>query len=122
MVFKWRDIHTDKFLDFYREQEGLWNVSSSEYKNKNAREAAYNKICSGLNLPGLTVEDVKNKIKILRTNYKTELNKIIKSEKSGSGAEDIYIPRVFWFKKADSFLRGVSTAKESTSNLVSKYI
>lgn len=121
MVFKWRDEQTETFVDYYtcREHECLWNVSSDSYKNKAARDSAYNKICKDLNLSGLTVTDVKNKIKIMRTNYNIELKKILKSEKSGSGFDDIYVPRVFWFKKVDCFLRGVSRAKESLSNLVS---
>jgi len=42
-----------------------------------------------------------------------------KSEKSGAGLADVYVPRLFWFKKADEYLRGVSEAKNSILNLVS---
>lgn len=79
---------------------------------KISHDTAYNKICKDLNLAGLTVADVKNKIKIIGTNYNIELKKILKSEKSGLWVDDIYVPRVFWFKKVDYFSRGVSDAKK----------
>lgn len=122
MVFRWRDEHTDAFLDSYRKYECLWNVSSDSYKNKGARDNAYQQLCNDMELPELTIADVKNKIKTIRTNYKNELTKIIKSEKSGSGCSQIYVPRLFWFNKADAFLRGVCEAKESTCNMVSIYL
>lgn len=122
MVFKWRDDYIDQFLDEYRQQECLWNISSDSYKNRDTRDKAYESICSALNLPGLSVNDIKTKIKTMRTNYKCELNKILKSQKSGAGLSDVYLPRLFWFKKADEYLRGVSVAKNSISNLVSSII
>jgi len=122
MVFKWRDDYIEPFLDQYRQHECLWNISSDNYKNRERREEAYESMRSALNLPGLSVDDIKTKIKTVRTNYKSELNKIINSEKSGAGLADVYIPRIFWFKKADEYLRGVSVAKNSISNLVSNNI
>lgn len=91
-------------------------------KTETPRDKAYESICFALNLPGLSVNDIKTKIKTIRTNYKCELNKILKSEKSGAGLSDVYVPRLFWFKKADEYLRGVSVAKNSVSNLVSNII
>lgn len=122
MVFKWRDDFIEPFLDQYRQYECLWNISSDSYKNRDTRDKAYESMCSALCLPGLSVNDIKTKIKTIRTNYKSELNKILKSEKSGAGLNDVYVPRLFWFKKADEFLRGVSVAKNSISNLVSSII
>lgn len=120
MVFKWRDGFIEPFLDQYRQYECLWNISSDSYKNRDQRDKAYESMCSALSLPGLSVNDIKTKIKTIRTNYKSELNKILKSEKSGAGLNDVYVPRLFWFKKADEFLRGV--AKNRISNLVSSII
>jgi len=122
MVFKWRDDYIEPFLDQYRQHECLWNIISDNYKNRERREEAYESMRSALNLPGLSVDDIKTKIKTVRTNYKSELNKIINSEKSGAGLADVYIPRLFWFKKADEYLRGVSVAKNSISNLVGNNI
>jgi hypothetical protein len=57
-----------------------------------------------LNIPDLTPEDVKLKIKPIHSRYSSELVKVLKSEKSGAGRDDIYIPKLFWFKQADLFL------------------
>jgi hypothetical protein len=73
-----------------------------------------------LNIPDLTQEDVKLKIKSIRSRYSSELAKVLKSEKSGAGRDDIYIPKLFWFKQADLFLRSVCTPRLSSSTTVSK--
>lgn len=70
-----------------------------------------------LNLPGLTVADIKAKIKTIRTRYVAELSKIRNSERSGASVDEVYEPRLFWFKDADVFLRNVCTPKPSSSNL-----
>jgi len=122
MVFKWHNDFIEPFLDQYRQYECLWNTSNDSYKNRDTRDKAYASMCAALCLPGLSVYDIKIKIKTIRTNYKSELNKVLKSEKSGAGLNDVYVPRLFWFKKADEFLRGVSVSKNSISNLVSSII
>jgi len=73
-----------------------------------------------LNIPDLTEEDVKLKIKSIRSRYSSELAKVLKSEKSGAGRDDIYVPKLFWFKQADLFLRSVCTPRLSSSTKVSK--
>ncbi|XP_050305043.1 uncharacterized protein LOC126742436 [Anthonomus grandis grandis] len=66
----------------------------------------------------MTCEDIKNKIKSVRTMYKKELNLVLKSVKSGAGTSDIYKPKLVRFERADAFLRSVPTTRDSTSNLV----
>ena len=118
MAFKWLDHHVPRFLDSYRQYECLWNPGNSDYKGRTpAREKAYAAMLSDLGLPGLTVADIKAKIRTIRTRYAAELSKIRKSERSGAGTDDVYRPRLHWFKDADSFLRPVTTAKRSSSNL-----
>jgi len=74
---------------------------------------------SHLNLPGLSVDDIKTKIKTVRRKYKSKPNKMLKLEKSVGGLSNVNVPRLFWFKKADEYLRGVGVAKNSISNLIS---
>lgn len=95
IVFKWRDKYIELFLDQYRQQECLWNISSDSYKNRDTRDKAYESICSALNLSGLSVNNIKTKIKTICTNYKCELNKILKSQKSGAGLTDVFILQLF---------------------------
>jgi hypothetical protein len=57
-----------------------------------------------LNIPDLTTEDVKLKIKSVRSRYSSELAKVLQYEKSGAGRDDIDIPTLFWLKQADLFI------------------
>jgi len=120
MVFKWRDDHTQLVLDLLRKQECLWNVKLENHRNRNIRDKALKEMVKQLNIPDLTQEDVKLKIKSIRSRYSSELAKVLKCEKSGAGRDDIYVPKLFWFKKADLFLRSVCTPRLSSSTKVSK--
>ncbi|KAJ8913067.1 hypothetical protein NQ315_006568 [Exocentrus adspersus] len=115
--FKWRDNHIIKFLELYQSEECIWNIRREDYKNI-MREKSYEKIRSGMEIESLTINDIKNKIKSIRTTYKVELNKILKANKSGAGTDDLYKPKLFWFAHADVFLGDVSVARESQSNLM----
>ena len=73
-----------------------------------------------LNIPDLTQEYVKLKIKSIRSRNSSELAKVFKSEKSGADRDDVYVPKLFWFKNADLVLRSVCTPRLSSSTKVSK--
>jgi hypothetical protein len=45
----------------------------------------------------LTADCVRRKSKIIKTVYSQELNKIMKSKKSGTGTNDLYKPKLVWF-------------------------
>jgi len=116
MVFKWRDDHTQLVLN----QECLWNVKSENYRNRNIRDKAMEEMVKQLNIPDLTQEDVELKIKSIRSRNSSELAEVLRSEKSGAGRDNIYVPKLFWFKQADLFLRSVCTPRLSSSTKVSK--
>lgn len=67
----------------------------------------------------MTQNDLKIKIKNIRTTYNRELSKLLKSKKSGASTNNIYKPGLRWFEQADKFLRPVTEARPSKSNLVS---
>ena len=95
MVFKWMDDNTQLVLDLLRNQECLWNVKSENYRNRNIRDKALEEMVKQLNIPDLTQEEVKLKIKSIRTRYSSELTKVLKSLKSGAGRDNIYVPKLF---------------------------
>jgi len=74
----------ETFLEIYRNHEYLWNNKSENYHKTNIREKAYKTLHSELNLPHLSVNDIRAKIKTIPTRYSSELAKIRKSEKSGA--------------------------------------
>lgn len=50
-------------------------VGSSEfYRNKHIRQAALQKVCEDMQIEAFTVDDVKNKIKSMRSTYYLELD------------------------------------------------
>lgn len=117
MVFKWREDYTILVLDLLKNEECLWNTKSPSYRNKNVRDKALERMAKRLNLQGVTPEDVKLKIKSIRTRYSSELGKVILSEKSGVGPNDVYRPKLFWFSQADMFLRSVCNPRPSLSSI-----
>lgn len=118
---RWGDEKTVKFIRLYRDFQCLWNSSNSSlYKNKIARDNAYRKIVEEMQDHNITVKDVKNKIKGLRSTYHQELNKIKKSKSSGAGTSDVYKPTLKWFEEMD-FLNDTFDYRSSTSTEVSFY-
>lgn len=93
----------------------VWFVSTLGSK----RERALGQVVEELNLDGVTIDDLKAKIKTIRTRYASELSKVQNSLKCGAGTDDIYIPKLFWYKQADTFLRSVCVPRRSTSTQVS---
>lgn len=108
------------FIRCYRENQCLWDFSSPSYKNKAARDEAYERLVAAMALPGLTVLDVKNKIKNIRSTYCQELKKIQTAKMLG---RDPYVPSVFWFKELDSFLHANTTPRSEVGDRkVPKYL
>ncbi|KAL1488113.1 hypothetical protein ABEB36_015071 [Hypothenemus hampei] len=117
MVFKWKDDHTSLILTLMQNRPCLWNTKVEEYKHKSKRETALKEILEELNLSNeVTVEDLKAKIKTIRTRYSSELAKVKDTSRSGAGTQDFYVPKLFWFKQADSFLRIVCLPRKSSAS------
>lgn len=123
MAKTWSDSMVLQFLELYEKNECLWNPKLDEYKFKEARERALEAIVQEIEIPNLTILDIKNKIKSIRTTYKRELTSVLKSNQDASNSRGKnYEPKLFWFKKADSFLHDVSHAKKYTLNSVSYFL
>lgn len=118
MVFKWNDQNTLLFLENFKNYQCLWNHKIDEYKDRTMRANSIKSLISDLNLE-ITEEDIKHKIKTIRTRYTTELTKIKQSTKSGCSSDDVYVPTLYWFKHAE-FLSSVCVPRQSTSSLVSR--
>ncbi|XP_072934354.1 uncharacterized protein [Epargyreus clarus] len=115
MVFKWNEQSTLLFLEHFKNYQCLWNHKLDEYKDRTLRANAMKSLISDLNLE-VCEEDIKHKIKTIRTRFTTELTKIKQSTKSGRSTDDIYVPMLYWFKHAE-FLSSVCIPRQSTSNL-----
>lgn len=114
------DAETMKFLEYYRNEPALWDPTNDGYKKRDTRAAAARRIAEALHFPDFTASHVITKFKNLRSSYAQELKKIAASTKSGISTEDIYVPKVVWFKEMDAFLRPHVKSRATQSNLVSK--
>jgi len=70
--------------------------------------------------PALTVKQIKNKIKNLRSVFHTEKKKVEASIRSGAGTADVYKPSMPWFTEMEAFIGDVEDYRASIgSDLVS---
>lgn len=67
----------------------------------------------------LTVDDINDKLKHVRSYYARELAKVTKSKKSGAGTAEVYKSKLAYFDTLDAFLRPQITPRKSVTNLVS---
>ncbi|XP_063369712.1 uncharacterized protein LOC134658036 [Cydia amplana] len=112
---KWSEDLTIQMIIEYEKREYLWNPVSEHYKNKKIREQGYVEIINELNLVDVTVKELKNKIKNIRSSYSVELKKIRAARKAGAHA---YRPSVTWFEHADRFLRAIVTPSSVDTSLL----
>jgi hypothetical protein len=76
MARRWSDDLILKFVTLYEGEPDLWDSSSENYKNKHAREAALERIVSGMELEGFTTKDCKIKIKNIRSHIGRKFKKL----------------------------------------------
>lgn len=119
MTLKWSESIMMKFLELYQKYDCLWDHRTDNYRNRDAREDALGCIVKEMDIPAITIADIKNKIKIIRTMYKKEHSLVCKSIHSGMGRDELYVPKLFWYKRADMFLNNVTNTRNTSSNLVS---
>lgn len=102
-IYKMNKDQIMKFVQLYKDCECLWDINSTGYKDRNKRDAALQHMSEKMDITGFGHKEVAQKIKNVRTTYKQELQKIMKS--TTASAPDIYKPKVPWFYSLDSFLR-----------------
>lgn len=114
----WSIENIDKFINLYKQHDCLWNPELESYKNFHLKKTALNKIVTDMRMPGLTTSIAKDRIKSIRTMYRRELNKVMKSMASATNSRYVYKPKLFWFKQMDAFMRRVTVSRMDTTNLV----
>ncbi|XP_011186436.1 uncharacterized protein LOC105214611 [Zeugodacus cucurbitae] len=92
MRMDWRRAEILDLICMYRESECLWNYLNPEYKDIDLKKNAWEEIA---NFFGRNVEEVKKKIKNLRTSYVLEKKKV--DTKKISSGDSLYQPRLFYY-------------------------
>lgn len=92
-----------QFINAFRDCPCLWQTKTSEYKNKANRLAAYNKLVDIAKKyePNSDITDIKKKIQSLRASHRKERNKVKASMRTGSGVEDLYQPKLWYYKELE---------------------
>ncbi|KAL1448220.1 hypothetical protein WDU94_000601 [Cyamophila willieti] len=113
----------EEFIELYKNEPCLWKVSSKDYHNKIKRAEAFNKLVLKLKEidPAADKEAALKKINNLRTTFRKEYKKVIKSMKSGAGRDEIYVPKLGYYNLL-LFIRDEETPRPSTSNLESSEV
>jgi hypothetical protein len=70
-----------------------------------------------MKIVGFGPKEVGQKMKNIRTTYKQEVQKIMKSKRSGSSSGRIYKPKVPWFQITDPFLSFLHKVPPTLSNI-----
>ena len=76
---RWTDEETDILIDMFEESACLWDIFSKDYRMKDKRDKAYEKIQEELDMP---IAEIKNKIIGLRSQLSREVAKTNQNDKT----------------------------------------
>ena len=107
-----------EFIELFRAEECLWKVKSKDYYNRSKKDASYRTLIGKVQEvePDATRDTVVKKIKNLRSAFRKEHKKVLKSQVSGAGAEEMYAPRL-WYYSQLLFLCDQEAPHSSTSSM-----
>ena len=111
----WNRTDVRDLIELYHSHECLWNVESSQYKDRNLRFLAMNDIHDRMkdSLPNISLDDIKKKIHTLRSQYNRERKSRITSMKSGAITNGIYTPKLWCFDSLQ-FLDDIAEGRQTT--------
>lgn len=105
-TMEWSNEKVIAFLELLQTEPCLWDPKLKSYKNRGSQSDAWRRLMELVPFE-TTIEEMKKKKESLMGYYRTHLNKIKKSLKSGAGKDDVYTTNWFAFETMDNFLRGV---------------
>ncbi|KAL1260088.1 hypothetical protein QQF64_007915 [Cirrhinus molitorella] len=105
----WNEVMEAKLVELWQQHTSLFDVSSSTYHDRNAREKGWDKIATELQLP---VNEVKTRVASLRTQY----GKLIKPKPSGSGQKPLTFKQN-WILRHLNFLKAHVMHRPTESTL-----
>jgi hypothetical protein len=106
------------FIELFRQEECLWRVKSKDYFNRSKKDSSYQILIRKLQEvePDATRDTVVKIINNLRSAFRKEHKKVLKSQVSGAGAEEMYVPRL-WYYNQFRFLCDQEAPHSSTSSM-----
>ena len=114
----WTKEEVLNLIEIYRKYECFWKVTCKEYSNKALKEQAYTKLTQYVKTfdPQASKDTVTKKIANLRTAFGKEYKKVESSKVSGAGAQDIILPKL-WYYEDLMFLKDQNTVRKARSNV-----
>ncbi|XP_048111573.1 uncharacterized protein LOC125302447 [Alosa alosa] len=115
---QWSEEKVKRLISFYSGHEYLWNPRAELYKNRDIKKKALQELCQQLTdeLTVINEEDVKKKFKNLRTVFTREHSMVLKSNKFGTAADEVYVPKWRYYQVL-SFLCDACNFDESSDIL-----
>jgi glutamate synthase domain-containing protein 3 len=100
-------------IEVYHSLPALWNVKSKDYSNRIKKKEKYEQLLRkyGERFPDADKNQLLKKFNSLRTNFRKELKRIKDSERSGTGADDVVEPALWYFEEM-KFVMGQEEAWE----------
>ncbi|XP_018566918.1 uncharacterized protein LOC108907647 [Anoplophora glabripennis] len=107
---EWSAELTLEFLELYEREACIWNPRDPLHKNRIAVSDAWKRIEYSLSVE-VSVPELKKKKESLMATFRPIMQKVIASQKSGGGPDDVYKSNWFAFDAMFKFLQGIYQPK-----------
>jgi hypothetical protein len=102
-------------VEFYKENEFLWNHHLTDYKDRDKRSLAMDKLQGMLGMKR-SIEEIKSQWHSLKRIFEREHNRVMGSKRSGTSTDSVYHPSWKYFSMLQ-FVLQCKDLDESTSTL-----
>ncbi|KAL5239574.1 hypothetical protein ACI65C_006984 [Semiaphis heraclei] len=105
-----------EFIEIYKNETCMWQNKSKDYHVRDLKLATYKILLEKFKEvdPKANIDTVKSKINTIRCTFKKDFGKVQASQKSGSAADEIYIPKL-WYYDPLQFLKDQEIPRVSLS-------
>ena len=111
---EWVPEEVEKLIDYYRDNEELWNHNIAEYRDRRLKELNLKSLSTLF--PGQSVDEIKKEWTTLKTIFSREVKKEEGSKVSGTGTDSVYSSSWRYFKSM-LFIKGTDDIDPQTSTL-----
>nr|XP_033329558.1 uncharacterized protein LOC117222144 isoform X2 [Megalopta genalis] len=115
---KWNEKLIMKFLKIYKQHPCLWNPYDKRYYNCKEKNEALQRIIDDLCIPGFTITDYLQQIKLIREKYKKEQLRTIK----GLQLHKQYKSPIPWYNIVANMLMKVISDEERMNSVPAKTV
>nr|CAH7743613.1 unnamed protein product [Callosobruchus chinensis] len=119
---EWTIKITFEFINFYENEPALWKSKIDSHKNRNEQRDSWSRIQEKLksSIGAITIKELKNKRNNLMSTYRKLRSKIKESIKTGSGADEVYMPEWPFYNAMSTFLDDVYNPRKTKNSDVTE--